>query len=56
MIDFQAIILAAGKGSRFNSLTKNIPKCLLVVGKTTILDRQIDILLRNGIDPKKILK
>ncbi len=50
MIDFQAIILAAGKGSRFNSLTKNIPKCLLTIGKTTILDRQIDILLRNGID------
>jgi len=50
VIDFQAIILAAGKGSRFNSLTKNIPKCLLTIGKTTILDRQIDILLRNGID------
>ncbi len=50
MIQIQAIILAAGKGSRFNNLTKTIPKCLLPIGKSTILDRQIDILHKNGID------
>ena len=50
MIQVQAIILAAGKGSRFNNLTKTIPKCLFTIGNTTILDRQIDILIENGIN------
>jgi len=50
VIDFQAIILAAGRGTRMNLTTKKIPKCLLHVGKKTILDRQIDILLKNGIN------
>lgn len=46
----QAIILAAGKGSRFHNLTENMPKCLLSIGNTTILDRQIDLLFKNNID------
>jgi L-glutamine-phosphate cytidylyltransferase len=50
VVQIQAIILAAGKGSRFNNLTKIIPKCLFTIGNTTILDRQIDILIENGID------
>lgn len=50
MIKIQAIILAAGKGSRFHNLTKTIPKCLLSIGNTTILDRQIDLLIENNID------
>jgi L-glutamine-phosphate cytidylyltransferase len=50
VIQVQAIILAAGKGSRFNNLTKTIPKCLFTIGNTTILDRQIDILIENGIN------
>lgn len=49
MQTFQAIILAAGSGKRLQTLTKSIPKCLIPIGKTTILDRQIDILFRNGI-------
>lgn len=40
----------AGKGSRLYSLTKNIPKCLIQIGSTTILDRQINILQKNGIN------
>lgn len=47
---FQAVILAAGKGSRLASFTKNIPKCLLEIGQKTILDRQIEILEKNGVD------
>jgi len=50
VIKIQAIILAAGKGSRFHNLTKTIPKCLLSIGNTTILDRQIDLLIENNID------
>ena len=50
MIKIQAIILAAGNGSRFHDLTKTIPKCLLNIGNTTILDRQIDLLFENNVD------
>ncbi len=34
----KAVILAAGYATRLYPLTLNIPKCLLTVGKTTILD------------------
>jgi choline kinase len=50
VFNFQAIILAAGCATRMNLSTEKIPKCLLPIGKTTILDRQIDILLENGIN------
>ena len=50
MFNFQAIILAAGCATRMNLTAEKIPKCLLPIGKTTILDRQIDILLKNGIN------
>ena len=50
MIQIQAIILTAGKGSRFHNLTNTIPKCLFPIGNTTILDRQIDLLLEQNID------
>lgn len=43
--------MAAGKGTRLHSLTESIPKCLIPISdETTILDRQIDILLKNNID------
>ena len=50
MNDFQAIILAAGRGKRLKSLTENIPKCLIKINDNTILDRQVEILFRNGIN------
>ncbi|MHA1229677.1 MAG: sugar phosphate nucleotidyltransferase [Candidatus Helarchaeota archaeon] len=44
------IILAAGKGSRLWSITKNeIPKCLVKIGNRTILDRLIENFVFNGI-------
>jgi choline kinase len=46
----QAVILAAGRGSRLNHLTETRSKCLLEVGGQTILEYQIELLREAGID------
>lgn len=47
----QAIILNSGKGSRLKELTANSPKGLVALDEgTTLLSRQIDLLLGCGID------
>lgn len=45
----KAIILNAGEGKRLRPLTSNNPKCLLTLGKRTILDCQLTNLVKNGI-------
>lgn len=45
----KALILAAGVGKRLGELTKDIPKCLLPLGKETILDTSLKALKENGI-------
>jgi len=45
-----AIILAAGMGSRLESLTKDTPKCLLQLDNKSILDIQIDSFKTQGIN------
>ena len=45
----KAIILAAGVGSRIKPLTDNCPKCLLKVGRETILNRMVTNIQKNGI-------
>jgi choline kinase len=45
----RGIILAAGKGSRLNGTIGDKPKCLLRVGKTTLIERQIEVLRALGI-------
>jgi L-glutamine-phosphate cytidylyltransferase len=45
----RGIILAAGKGSRLNGTIGDKPKCLLRIGGTTLVDRQIDALKAVGI-------
>lgn len=49
----QAIILAAGKGTRLKNLTKNIPKALIKVNEKTLLEYCLDFLNKNQI--KKIV-
>ena len=44
-----ALILAAGIGSRLQELGEKTPKCLLEVHQKTLLERQISVLLKNGI-------
>lgn len=45
----KALILAAGEAKRLKPLTENKPKCLLKVGEKTIIDYQIESLIKNGI-------
>lgn len=45
----KAVILAAGRGSRIYPVTHGAPKCLLSVGRHTILDVQIESLFRFGV-------
>lgn len=44
-----AIILAAGRGSRLGDLTDDTPKCQMVVGGRTLLDRQIEAYRAHGV-------
>ncbi len=46
----KAIIIAAGSAGRLGEKTKNLPKVLLEVNGKTILDRQISLLNKHGID------
>lgn len=46
----QAIVLNAGEGSRLRPLTKNMPKCLLKIGDKTILEHQLNNLIKCGIE------
>ncbi len=54
-LKMKVIILAAGEGTRIRPLTDNIPKCLIPFGKTTILERQIEILKECGIKEEDII-
>ncbi|MEK6871336.1 MAG: NTP transferase domain-containing protein, partial [Nanoarchaeota archaeon] len=46
----KAIILAAGLGTRMGEFGKEIPKCLLTIGDKTILEIQIEIFKKCGIN------
>ena len=46
----KAVILSAGQGSRLLPLTAERPKCLLPVGPKSLIEWQVDILSRCGVD------
>ena len=49
MHNARAIIIAAGSGSRLRPLTDEIPKCMLEVGRKSLIEHCIDNLQENGI-------
>jgi choline kinase len=46
----RGVILAAGKGSRLNGTAGEAPKCLVELGGVTLIERQIRVLRRSGIN------
>lgn len=42
--------MAAGYGKRLGNLTKTLPKCLLEINGKSMLQRDMDAFLKNGID------
>ena len=47
---YRAVILSAGQGSRLLPLTAERPKCLLPLGSKSLIEWQVDILSRCGVD------
>lgn len=54
-IPIEAVILAAGRGSRLGAVTQDRPKCLVDVGGTPLLEHQLDALARVGVDDVTIV-
>ncbi|RZD48874.1 MAG: hypothetical protein CXT78_00350 [Thaumarchaeota archaeon] len=51
----KVLFLAAGYGKRLGSLTKNLPKCLLKINGKSMLERDMDAFLKNGINDFNII-
>ena len=51
----QAVILAAGKGSRLGKAADGLPKCLIQVGGSTLIRHQLDALADAGVGPVLVL-
>lgn len=49
-----AIILAAGQGTRLRPLTDKCPKCMVEVNGTSIIERQIHAMHNCGIKNENI--
>lgn len=49
-VRMKAIILSAGQGKRLLPLTADIPKCSILLGRKTILEWQIDVIKKCGIE------
>src|SRR5688500_11038954 len=52
----QAVILAAGQGQRLKPLTNDRPKGMVDVAGSTIIERQIGLFRRAGIDDIAVVK
>lgn len=45
----KAVIMAGGKGTRLSSLTRNIPKPMIIIGDKPVLEHEIECLRNQGI-------
>ena len=51
-MEFQAIVLAGGKGTRMSDLSSNIPKCLLPIGNKPMIYYPVRMLEKAGFNGK----
>lgn len=54
-MEYQAVVMAAGLGSRMREITSSIPKCLLPVGNVPLILCSLNILKRAGISEVIVL-
>jgi len=47
-VEFQAVVMAAGKGSRMTEITAGRPKCLLPIANTPMIWYPLQMLEREG--------
>ncbi len=47
----QALILAAGRGSRLGQKSEQVPKCLLQIGHQRLIEHQLETLAEAGVAP-----
>ena len=46
----QMIILCGGRGKRMGKITKSIPKPMIKIGRTPIIEHKINFYVSQGID------
>lgn len=51
----QALMLAAGMGKRLGRYTENATKCMVQVNKKTLIERAIEVLVKNGVKKMTIV-
>ncbi|XP_054724687.1 translation initiation factor eIF-2B subunit gamma-like isoform X2 [Uloborus diversus] len=54
-MEFQAVVMAAGTGSRMRELTSSIPKCLLPIGNVPLILCSLNLLKKAGFTEAIIL-
>lgn len=54
-LEFQAVVMAAGKGSRITEMTATKPKCLLPVGNKPMIYYPLKLLENAGFTGKLLL-
>jgi len=55
-VNVKSIIIAAGLGSRLKGYTEALPKCMLMFGDKTLLERQLDVYKGVGIDDISVVR
>lgn len=54
--EFQAVVLAAGHGTRFTDLVGNRPKCLIPIGPYPLIFYPLNLLEKYGFSGEFLLK
>ena len=55
-INVKSIIIAAGLGSRLKGYTEALPKCMLMFGNKTLLERQLEVYRGCGIKDISVVR